>query len=114
MRQFLRFPGWEGWVISERARNLVLQELARADRAVFGRLVSDLEPHPLQRGAILGAPRLTSDIIYFIDSGVVSLLASTRAGHTVEVAAMGREGVAGITDALGQWPLPYGLIVQLP
>lgn len=101
-------------VISEQARNLVLQQLARADRAEFSRLVSELEPHPLQRGTMISAPRLTSDAIYFIESGVVSLLASTHAGHTVEVAVMGREGVAGITDALGQRPLPYGLVVHLP
>jgi CRP-like cAMP-binding protein len=32
----------------------------------------------------------------------------------VEVALVGREGVAGIADTLGQQPLPYRLVVQLP
>jgi hypothetical protein len=30
------------------------------------------------------------------------------------VALAGREGLAGIADALGAQPLPYGLVVQLP
>jgi CRP-like cAMP-binding protein len=55
-----------------------------------------------------------SDFLYFIESGVVSLVATTRTGNSVEVALIGREGVAGIADALGRQPLPYGLIVQLP
>ena len=94
--------------------NFVLRELARAERAVFEELAKDLEPHPLQRGTVLGTPRVVTDFIYFIESGIVSLVASTRAGNSVEVALIGREGVAGIADALGRQPLPYGLVVQLP
>ena len=68
----------------------------------------------MQRGAVLGAARAHSEFAYFIDSGVVSLVAHTQNGSSVEVALIGREGVAGIADALGAHPLPYGLIVQLP
>jgi CRP-like cAMP-binding protein len=92
----------------------VLRELAQADQAVFHHLMEELEPRPMMRGDVLGAPRLVSDSIYFIDSGVVSLVASTRNGNSVEVALVGKEGVAGIADALGSHPLPYGLVVQLP
>jgi CRP-like cAMP-binding protein len=88
--------------------------LAQADQAVFYRLMEELEPHPMVRGDLLGAPRVISNSIYFIDSGVVSLVASTRNGNSVEVALVGKEGVAGIADALGSHPLPYGLVVQLP
>ncbi len=55
---------------------------------------------PVQRGACsvgAGPQRLA----YFIDSGVVSLVAQTKNGSSVEVALVGREGVAGIADALG-------------
>jgi CRP-like cAMP-binding protein len=62
----------------------------------------------------LSTSRLVSEHVYFIDSGVVSMVASTRSGNSVEVALVGREGVAGLTDALGSKPLPYGLMVQLP
>lgn len=98
----------------ERTRNAVLRELAESDGTVFTKLMKDLEPHPLQRGVVLGAPRVVTDSIYFVESGVVSLVASTRNGNSVEVALVGREGVAGIADALGSQPLPYRLMVQLP
>jgi CRP-like cAMP-binding protein len=101
-------------LLPERMRNEVLRELAQSDRGVFSQLMDHLEPHPMQRGAVLGAPRVVSDSIYFVESGIVSLVASTRSGRSVEVALVGEEGVAGIADALGRHPLPYGLVVQLP
>jgi CRP-like cAMP-binding protein len=103
-----------GRLVAERTRNLVLRKLAQADRAVFARLVDDLEPRPLQPGMLLGAPRNHTDSVYFVDSGIVSLVATTRSGHSVEVALVGKEGVAGIADALGHQPPPYGLMVHIP
>jgi CRP-like cAMP-binding protein len=97
-----------------RARNRVLDQLAQSDPDVFARLHRDLEPIALQHGAELGAARQPSDWTYFVESGIVSLIAATRGGHSVGVAIVGREGVAGIADALGKQPLPYRLIVQLP
>ena len=100
--------------MTDRIRNDVLRKLADSDGDVYRRLVEEMEPHPLQRGLALSPLRLVSDYVYFIDSGVVSIIASTRGGHSVEVALVGREGVAGLADALGTRPLPYGLMVQLP
>jgi CRP-like cAMP-binding protein len=100
--------------VSERTRNDVLRDLAQSDQRVFAQLMDELQPHPLQRGDLLGTPRIVSEYLYFIDSGVVSLVANTRSGNSVEVALVGREGVAGIADALGNHPLPYRLVVQLP
>lgn len=97
-----------------RPENRVLQDLSRADRGVYNKLVRDLEPYPLQVGSQLGHPRAVTDFIYFIESGIVSLVASTHGGSSVEVALVGKEGVAGIADALGNQPLPYGLVVQVP
>ena len=101
-------------MLADRIHNSVLAELARVDRKVFQQLMQELDPHPLQRGAVLGTVRLQSEYAYFIDSGVVSLVAHTNNGSSVEVALVGREGVAGIADALGAHPLPYTLVVQLP
>ena len=98
----------------DRTRNDVLRELAQSDQDVFAKLMHNLEPHPLLRGEVLGTPREVTDFLYFIDSGVVSLVANTRSGNSVEVAVVGREGVAGIADALGNQPQPYSLVVQLP
>ena len=96
-----------------RHQNRVLRSLAEADADVYAQLLRELEPHPMHRGAALSEPRKVTDFVYFIDSGVVSLVATTRAGSSVEVALVGREGVAGLGDALGTQPLPYGLVVQL-
>jgi CRP-like cAMP-binding protein len=92
----------------------VLRQLARADRGVYGRLLGDLQPTPLERGALLGTARDGTDWVYFVDSGIVSLVAGTRSGQSLEVALVGREGVAGFSDALGPHRLPYRLTVQLP
>ena len=101
-------------MVATRPENRLLQELYHADRGVFMKLVKELEPHALQSGALLGHPRAFTDFSYFVESGVVALVATTRGGSSVEVALIGREGVAGIADALGNQPLPYGLVVQLP
>src|SRR5262245_44386617 len=102
------------FMVPERPGNHVLRELARSERTVFDELAKELEPHALQRGCVLGTPRAVTDFIYFVESGIVSLVASTKAGSSVEVALIGKEGVAGIADALGSQPLPYGLVVQIP
>jgi len=101
-------------MVATRPENRILRELAKADRGVFAKLLKQLEPVALQSGMLLGSPRAVSDSAYFIESGIVSLVATTRNGGSVEVALIGREGVAGIADALGNQPLPYGLVVQLP
>jgi CRP-like cAMP-binding protein len=101
-------------MVATRPENRLLRELAELDRSVFTKLVKQMEPVALQSGTLLGQPRAVTDYSYFVESGIVSLVASTRNGSSVEVALIGREGVAGISDALGNQPLPYALVVQLP
>ncbi len=98
---------------AQRTRNGVLQRLAASDPAVLERLYEDMEPVPLERGTALGAARRPADCSYFVESGIVALVVGTSGGNSVEVALVGREGVAGLADALGDRPLPYRLIVQL-
>src|SRR5262245_34308255 len=100
-------------VSAKRTQNRVLQELARSEAAVYAELADKMQAVALERGTILGTPRARADSVYFVESGIVSLVAGTRNGNSVEVAVVGNEGVAGIADALGQHPLPYRLIVQL-
>jgi CRP-like cAMP-binding protein len=101
-------------MVTTRPENRLLRELAHADRGVYINLVKALEPCALQSGTRLGLPRGVADFSYFVESGIVSVVASARNGSSVEVALIGREGVAGIADALGNQPLPYALVVQLP
>ena len=99
---------------AERTRNALLQQLAQADDGAFRRLFDELEPVSLERSAVLGPARLRTEWVYFVESGIVSLVASTSDGNSVEVAIVGRDGAAGVADALGQQPLPYRLLVQVP
>lgn len=101
-------------MVATRPENRVLRELASTDRGAYLKLVKQAEPFALQSGMRLGQARVVTDFSYFIESGIVSLVASTKNGSSVEVALIGREGVAGIADALGNQPLPYALMVQLP
>lgn len=100
--------------MNDRPRNKVLRALAKSDPQGYARLSCLLEPHALARGVLLEAPHAHTDWLYFIETGVVSLVATSNSGHSVEVAVVGCEGVAGIADALGSQPLPYGMLVQLP
>src|SRR6476469_4001518 len=67
-------------LVPERTRNQILSQLAVSDPDVFGRLMQQLEPHPLQRGVLLGNARAHMGHIYFLDSGIISLVAETRTG----------------------------------
>src|SRR3569832_1591736 len=106
MLRFLHSPRME--MIGTRPENRLLRELAELDRGVFAKLVKQMEPCALQSGVLLGHPRTVTDFSYFIESGIVSLVAATKNGSSVEVALIGREGVAGFSDALGSQTLPYG------
>src|SRR4029450_484285 len=80
----------------------------------YERFIEDVDQISLKHGAVLGVANTATEFVYFVESGVVSLVASTRAGQSLEVAVVSREGVAGVADALGQHAFPYGWIVQLP
>jgi CRP-like cAMP-binding protein len=95
-------------------QNHLLKQLAKSDRVVYAQLLEDLQPTLLERGVVLGAARERTEWVYFIDSGIVSLVAGTSRGQSLEVAIVGREGVAGFADALGGRGLPYRMTVQLP
>jgi len=95
-------------------RNLLLAEFARVSPDAYEKFLQDVDQVALKRGAVLGLANTATEFVYFVESGVVSLVASTRSGQSLEVAVVSREGVAGIADALGQHPFPYGWIVQLP
>src|SRR5207237_10047855 len=72
--------------------------LAPADLAL---LVPYLRPTRLEPGAVLHDSGQRIDHVYFPESGMVSLLATTRDGGSVETAMIGRGGVIGATAARG-------------
>ena len=90
--------------------NLLLNSLSAADGAA-------LRPHlravDLPQGEILfdvGAPILQ---VYFLHSGIVSLVVSLASGETIESAMIGRESVVGGSAGLNGQESVYKAIVQI-
>lgn len=74
--------------------------LAAMPRLEFERLRPHLELVRLPYGKMLVEAGDKVSHTYFITSGIVSLLAITKEGQTVEVAMVGREGVVGMFSIL--------------
>ncbi len=71
--------------------------LAALPPAVYAGLTPNLNRVRLDAGTILYDIGSTSDHAWFITSGIVSLLTTTEAGDIIEAAAVGREGVVGLS-----------------
>ena len=65
--------------------------------SVHDRLRPSLKRVRLEAGITLYDIRSTSDHTWFITSGIVSLFAAARSGAVIEIATIGREGVAGLS-----------------
>ena len=51
--------------------------------------------------------------VYFLNSGIASLLSITQDGDTIEVGMVGSEGMLGIAVVLGIEKMPYQVIMQV-
>jgi CRP-like cAMP-binding protein len=89
-------------------RNRLLATLAPED---FNRLAPALEPVPLVLHDVLIAPHRPITQAYFVEDGLVSLVADTREGR-IEIGLTGREGFVGVPLALGSQTTPHTAIVQ--
>ena len=76
--------------------NRLLARLTRADARL---LEPHLQPMELPLRKQLQAPKKRVDQIYFIDSGMASVVANGR--ETIEVGVIGREGMSGVSVVLG-------------
>ena len=52
--------------------------------------------------------------VYFVNTGMASLVSLTDDGASIEVGVIGREGMVGISTILGSNTMPHSAIVQLP
>ncbi len=89
-------------------RNRLLATLAPEE---FHRLAPALEPVPLVLHDVLIAPHRPITRAYFVEDGLVSLVADTREGR-IEIGLTGREGFVGVPLALGSETTPHTAIVQ--
>jgi CRP-like cAMP-binding protein len=91
-------------------RNLLLSGLTPADMAL-------LEPHLetvlLNVRDTLEAPGAPITHAYFIEAGIVSIVAEMPRGRNIEVGIIGRDGMAGVAIVQGDWQTPNATFVQM-
>ena len=92
-------------------RNQLLTLLPRAE---LEKISPDLEPVTLALRQVLHEPDEKIAYVYFVTSGVISIVNEPDAGEIVECATIGPEGMAGFPLALGTSTIPSRAIVQIP
>jgi CRP-like cAMP-binding protein len=93
--------------------NLANRILLSLPRATLQRISSHLERVTLQQGQVIYRPEARIQI-YFINRGLVSLVRSMRDGRSVEIGAIGIEGVTGLGSLFGIPEATLEAVVQLP
>jgi CRP-like cAMP-binding protein len=69
--------------------------LKRLPEATYHALQPDMERLDLPLRYMLVAPDRKTDFIYFVESGIASVVANSDSGQSVEVGHLGREAIAG-------------------
>ena len=95
---------------SKKISNKLLTGLSRADMALIQPLLVWGE---LPARTVIEARDRSVDRIHFLESGILSIVASALGDRQVEVGIMGREGMSGIPCILGSDQSPNTAIVQL-
>lgn len=90
-------------------RNAILARLPASDLAA---LRGQLERVTMQSGDILQGAGEPAKSIYFVETGIISLLAPLEQGGRIEIGHVGREGAAGVHAALGAETLTSEIMAQ--
>jgi len=91
--------------------NRLLGILASRD---YARLRPHLERIPLAHRQFLYRPNKPIEFVYFIETGVGSLVNTMANGDAAEVGTIGNEGVVGLPLVLGDDRAPTSVYVQVP
>lgn len=91
---------------------IVNKLLAALPRKEYQRLRAGFEPVTLTYGEVLYEPGEPSRYVYFPNDALVSLLATVEDHQALEVGLVGREGMVGISLALGMRDSPVRGLVQ--
>ena len=92
-------------------RNRILGALPEEE---FGRIAPHLHPVEFEKDEIIYRSEAPIEYVYFIESGLVSLLSNTGTGSTIEVAMLGKEGVVGLPVILKNRIIPHDVKVRFP
>ena len=91
--------------------NRLLALLRSAD---YARLEPHLEPVSLEYRQSLYRAHAKIDAVYFLESGVGSLVNTMNDGRAAEVGTVGNEGVVGLPLVFGDERAPTSLYMQVP
>jgi CRP-like cAMP-binding protein len=94
-----------------RHRNRLLAALPRVD---YVRLQPHLEHVELAYRQVLYPANETIQFVYFLETGVGSLVNTMHNGDTSEVGTVGNEGIVGLPVVLGDKRAPTSVYVQVP
>jgi CRP-like cAMP-binding protein len=83
--------------------------MSPADR---DRLAPSIEETELSARQILEAPGKAISHVYFVESGLVSIVGTAPQGHRIEIGMVGYEGMSGIGIVLGDDRSPNETMVQ--
>jgi CRP-like cAMP-binding protein len=91
-------------------RNRLLARLSAGD---FDLIAPYLEPLELDRDFVLVIPNRPITEVFFIESGMVSVVAEKADGRSIEVGVYGREGWGATTVLLGSDQTPHHHYMQI-
>jgi CRP-like cAMP-binding protein len=91
--------------------NLLLRAIPAKE---YERLVPQLEPVMLDSEEVLYEPNEPISAVYFLGTGVASMVSIMRDGATVEVSTVGNEGLVGVPVLLGALSMPTRCFLQVP
>lgn len=97
--------------LPSRFANRLLQQLSGADAGVL-RLT--LEPVTLDVGRVLYAPAQPVRHVYFVESGLVSIVGANKSRRRMEVGMVGFEGMTSVEIVLGGGLAAHEALVQSP
>jgi CRP-like cAMP-binding protein len=99
------------FALTSTRRNRLLAHLGQEDQK---RLFRYLESVTLAYKCPLYDARQLIDFVYFIESGVASLVITMADDAAAEVATVGNEGIVGLPVLLGQNTAPTSIYMQVP
>ena len=94
----------------EEVANVILASLPAAE---FEQLAPSLERVSFATGETMFEVESTPARVYFIESGLLSLIATLEDGTSIEVAALGREGLGGLIMLLGADAAVHTALAQI-
>jgi hypothetical protein len=92
---------------SSKSRNQLLAAMSSTD---FASLQPHLKPVPM---ALLKRPNQRIETVYFMETGIASVVAMQPDKTRVEVGLIGREGMSGMAVVLGDDQSPHATYIQV-